>query len=145
MADIVRRIDRLRLAAQRHVVQHIDMRRALCLFQDAVEHTGLDHLPLGEWHIQRAQEIGIGKQLLLRRLLVHAQDQRHACLFQRFGGSHIGLDHEFFDQPHGFQPLAIGDGFHLAVFADHDAPFRQIEVQRIAHIARLGKRLIGAP
>ena len=58
-----------------------------------------------------------------------AIDLRALLLLQRFGGADIGLDHHLFDEAHGFQTLAEGDGFHLAVFADDDAPFRKIEIE----------------
>ena len=130
MADIAGVIDRLGLAAQHHIVHHRLMRRAFGARQDAVEGAGLHHLALGEIDVQGAEEIGKGEQLFLRRRVVHAVDQRRAGFFQRFGGGDIGQHHEFLDQPHGFQPLAIGDGGDMAVRAQHDAPFRQVEIQR---------------
>ena len=74
-------IDRLRLAAQHHVVHHRFMRRALGAGQDAVEGAGLHHLALGEIDVQGAQEVGEGEQLFLRRRVVHAVDQRRALAF----------------------------------------------------------------
>ena len=117
MADIGRVIDRLGLGAQHHVVHHRFMRLALGGRQDAVEGAGLDHLALGEVDVEGAQEVGKGEQLFLRGRVVHPVDQRRARLFQRLGGGDIGQHHEFLDQLHGFQPLAIGDGGDLAVGA----------------------------
>jgi hypothetical protein len=76
---------------------------------------------------------------------VDAVDERLARLFQRFGRGDIRLDHHLFDQPHRFQPVAIGDGFDLAVFADGNAPFRQIEIERLAPVAGDRERLVRGP
>ena len=145
MAQVVRGIDRLRLGAQHDVVHHLLVRAVLGVCQDAVEDGGLHHLALGEIHADGAQVIGKGEQLFLGRFLVHAIDQRHARLFQRLRRRHIGQHHEFLDQAHGFQAFSKRDGGNLAVGADLDAPLGQIEVERIARLARFDQCPIRRP
>ncbi len=145
VSDIGRIVDCLCLASQHHVIHHRFMRFALGLVQDAVEGAGLDHLALGEADVEGAQEVGEGKELFLRWRVMHAVDQRGPGLLQRLGGRDIGQHHEFLDQLHGFQPLAIGDGSNLAVGAQHHPAFRQIEIQRIAQIARHSQGFVGGP
>ena len=69
-----------------------------------------------------------GLQLVLRRFLVHPEELRHLLGNQRLGRGDIGEDHEFLDQPVRIQPVAEVDRLHLALFAELDAPLRQVEV-----------------
>ena len=108
MADIVGVVDRLRLAAQHHVVHHRSRAAVPLAFgQNAVEGARLHHLALGEADAEGAQEVGEGEQLLLRRRRrARGRSAGVRRFLQRLGGRDIGQHHELLDQPHGFQPLA---------------------------------------
>ena len=67
--------------------------------------SGLQHAAFGEGDIERREEFAQRVDLLDRRLVVHAIDQRHARLLEGLGGGHVGEDHEFLDQPVRLQPL----------------------------------------
>ena len=139
------RIDRLRLRAQHDVVHDVLVRPALGVRENFVEHAGLENLALGEIDADGAQIVGEAEQLLLRRMFVDAIDERRLLVFQRFGRGDVCQHHELLDELHGFQPLAIGDGFHLAVFAQNDPPLGQIEVERIALLPLYRQRLVAGP
>ena len=66
-----------------------------------------------------------------------AVEQAQALRLQRLGGGDVGEDHEVLDQPVGVEALAEGDGKHLAVVGEDDAALGEVEVQRLAQVARL--------
>ncbi len=80
--------------------------------------------------------------LLLRRLVMHAVDQRYTRFFQRFGGGDIGEDHEFLDQPVRFQPFGADDAIDGAVGFQQDLALGQVEIERLALVARAHERLV---
>ena len=108
MADIVGRVDRLRLGAQHHLVDDVCVRAALARSQDAVEVARrATACALGEAAGRASQEVAQRSSFSLRGRVVHAVDQRAcACALQRLGGGDIGLDHELFDQLVRLEPLA---------------------------------------
>ena len=70
-------------------------------------------------------------------------DERRVRPLERLGGSHIGEDHEFFDQAMRVEPLRRDDPVHRAIRFEQDLAFRQIEVERVACIARGLERPVG--
>ena len=76
---------------------------------------------------------------------MHPIDQAAALLLKGLRCCDICQHHELLDELHGFQPLAEGDGLHLAVLAEHDAALRQVEIERIAHATLDRQRLIAGP
>ena len=69
-----------------------------------------------------------------------AVEQAQALRLQRLGGGDVGEDHEVLDQPVGVEALAEGDGKHLAVVGEDDAALGEVEVQRLAQVARRVRR-----
>ena len=143
VAVVLRRIFGLRLRAQHHLVDELLDVLAFDLRQDAVELLGPHRAALGQRDVQRVEELAQRLDLLQRRLVVHAIDQRHARLFQRLGGGDIGEDHELLDQPVRLQPLRRDDAIDGAVGLEQDFPLGQIEVERTARVAGFLQRLIG--
>ena len=104
MAEILRRIFGLRLAAQHDLVdQPLDL-AAFDLGKNAIEAVGFQHAALGQRDVDRRQKFAQRIEFFLGRLVVHAIDQRHARALASFGGGDIGQNHELFDQPVRFQP-----------------------------------------
>ena len=99
VAVVLGRIFGLRLRAQHHLVDELLDVLAFDLVEDAVELLGAQRAALGQRDVQRFEEFAQRLDLLQRRLVVHAIDQRHARLLERFGGRHVGEDHELLDQP----------------------------------------------
>ena len=104
---------------------------------------GLQHLPLrqheagGRGHLaQRVELFGAG-------FLVDAEQQRGFLRDQRLGCADVGEDHEFLDQFMRVEPVLEGHAGDLAVLVQFDAPFRQIEVERLPPRARLRKGGVG--
>ena len=93
---------------------------------------GLQHLPLGKRQADGFHHLAQGLELFRARLLVHPVEQAQALFLQGLGGGDVGEDHEVLDQAMGVEPFAEGDGQHLAFVRQHDPPFRQVEVQRLA-------------
>ncbi len=133
----------LRLAAQHDFVDELLVVAALHLLEDAVEGFRLEHAAFGERNVERGEEFVQRGDLLLRRLVMHAVDQRHARFFQRLGGGDIGEDHELLDQPMRFQPLGADDAIDGAVGLEQDLALGQIEIERLTLIARARQRFVG--
>ena len=140
---VLRRIFGLGLRAQHHLVDELLDVQAFDLRQDAVELLGPHRAALGQRDVQRVEELAQRLDLLQRRLVVHAIDQRHARLLQRLGGGDIGEDHELLDQPVRLEPLRGDDAIDRAVGLEQDFPLGQIEVERTAGVAGFFQRLIG--
>ena len=93
-------------------------------------------LALGERDVERGEEFAQRFDLLRRGLVVHAIDQRHARALQRLGRRHVGEDHELLDQPVRVEPLRHDDAVDRAVGLEQDLALGQIEIERLALVAR---------
>ena len=103
--------------------------------QDAVELLGAQRAALRQRDVERLQELAQRFDLLQRRLVVHAVDQRHARLLQRLGRRDIGEDHELLDQPMRVEPLRRDDAIDRAVGFQQDFALGQVEIERAARVA----------
>ena len=74
--------------------------------------------------------------LLLGRFIMHPIDKRQRLLFKHFGRGDVGEDHEFLDQAVRVEPLRHDDAIDCAVRLQQDLSFGQIEIERIALVAR---------
>ena len=140
MAEILRRIFRLRLAAQHDFVDQPFDVAALYARQDAIERIRPQRAALGQRNVERRQKLPQRIDLFRRRLVVHAIDQRDARALAGFGGGHVGEDHELLDQPVRFQPLRDDHAIDRAVGFEHDLALGNFEIERAR--ARRGR---GAP
>ncbi len=143
VAVVLGRIFRLRLAAQRHLV---DQRLVLGAFharQYLVEVAGPHHLALGQVDVERGEEFAQRLDLLRARLVVHAVDQRRARPLQSLGGRHIGEDHEFLDQPVRIETRRNDHAIDGAVGFQQDLALGQVEIERLAFLALVQPRAIG--
>ena len=78
---------------------------ALGARKNAVEVRGPHVLALGELDPQRRQKLAEVGELLHRRRVVGAVDERRKLRFQRLGGGDVGQNHELLDQPMRVEPL----------------------------------------
>jgi len=76
---------------------------------------------------------------------VDAVHHRRLLRLQRLGGGDVGGDHVILDQPVRIEPLARGDRHDPALLVEDDAAFGQVEVERLARIARLRQRAPAGP
>ena len=78
------------------------------------------------------QEVAQRRELLVGRRRVHAVHRRLVAALQFLRRGDVGQDHEFLDQPVAVETRARRDAAHAAVAVEHDAAFRQVEVERAA-------------
>ena len=109
MAIILRRIFRLRLRAQHHLVDKRFVILAADLAEHAIEQGRAQGTTLRKRQIKRFQEFLEIMNLLLGRFVVYPIDKRQRLLFKHFGRGDVGEDHEFLDQPVGVEPLRHDD------------------------------------
>ena len=76
---------------------------------------------------------------------MHPVDDRRALGFQGLGRGDVGLDHELFDQAVRGQPVGRDDALDPAVLVDQDLALGEIEIERLAPVARSRQRGIGGP
>ena len=143
MAEILRAVIGLRHGAERGEVDELALVASRGLVQQAVEMRGLEHLALGEGEARGVGSVAQGFELVLRRLLVNAEEQGRLLLDQLLRRRDVGEDHELLDQPVRVEPFGEVDAFHDAILAEADAPFGQVEVERLAALARRLERGIG--
>src|ERR1700733_15400273 len=135
MAEILRRIFRLRLRAQYYFVDEpIDV-AALDPRQDAVERIRPQRAALWQRDIERRQEFAQRIDLFRARLVMDAIDERNARALAGFRRGDVGEDHEFLDQPVRFQPLRHDHAVDRAVRLDHDLALGNLEVEGTALVA----------
>src|ERR1700691_727509 len=84
MAEILRRIFRLRLTAQHHLVDHALGIAALYHLQDAVDRIRAECPAFGDGNIERRQKLPQRSDLLRGRLVVDAIDQRDVAALASF-------------------------------------------------------------
>ncbi len=143
MADILRAVERLRLAAQDELVDHRGVGRAGGLLQQAVEVARSHRLPLGEAQadaLQPLEKLAQGLELGRVRRIVDAVHAGLVQFFQRLGGGDVGGDHEFFNQLVAVETLAPLDARDMALGIQDDAALREIEVECAALGPRLAER-----
>ena len=114
---------------------------ALHARQNLVEVAGPHRLALGEADVERREEFAQRLDLLRRRLVVHAVDQRRARALQRLGRRDVGEDHELLDQPVRVEPRRDDHAIDGAVGLEQDLALGQIEIERLA----LGALALDAP
>src|SRR6185312_9018042 len=90
MAVIVRRIFRLRLRTQHHLVDKRFVILAADLAEHAIEQGRAQGTTLGKRQIERLQEFLEVVNLLLRRLVMYAIDKRQRLLFKHFRRGDVG-------------------------------------------------------
>ena len=74
-----------------------------------------------------------------------AVDQPLAFGLQRLGRRDIGLDHEFFDELVGVEPVGNDDAVDRAVGLQQDLALGQVELERLACVAAALQHLVGGP
>ena len=109
MAVILRRIFRLRLRAQHHLVDQRLVILAADLAEHAIEQRRAQRAGFRKRQIERLQEFLEVMNLLLGRFVVHPIDKRQRLLFKHFGRGDVGEDHEFLDQPVRVEPFGHDD------------------------------------
>ena len=133
----------LRLRSQHHLVDKLLVVLAFDLGEDAIELLGTHCAALRHGNVQRRHELPQRLDLLQRRLIVNAVDQRHPRSFECLGRGDVGEDHELLDQPVRFQPLRRDDAIDGAVGLEQDLPLGQVEIERPARLAGFLQRVIG--
>ncbi len=81
--------------------------------------------------------------LLLARLVVYPIDKRQRLLFKHFGRGDVGEDHELLDQAMRVEPLGHDHAIDRSVGFEQNLAFGQIEIERIALVAREFYQRIG--
>lgn len=89
-----------------------------------------------EGDVERLQEFRERVDFFQRRLVVHAVDQRERLLLQHLGCRDVGEDHELLDQLVRVETLRHDDTINRAVALQEDLALGQIEIERIALVAR---------
>ena len=87
--------------------------------------------------IERFQEFLKVMNLLQRGFIMHPVDKRQRLLFKHFRRRDIGEDHEFFDQFMRIEPLRHDHAVDRTVELQQDLALGNIEIERIAFVARL--------
>ena len=136
MAEIVRAVDRLALAAQDRLVDQPRRRLAFDGVQHAVEVGRAQALADRDGDAERAQELAQRFELGRVGLVVDAVEAGHVALLERLRRRHVGQHHELLDQLVAVEPLAHADLGDAAVVAQPDQPLGQVEVERAALLAR---------
>ena len=103
---------------------------------------GFEHLTLGQRQARGLRHLTQSVEFLGRGFFVDPEQKRRALGDERFGGADIGEHHEFLDQAMGVQPLLEGDGGDRAILAQFDAPFWQVQLQRLPPFAGRHKRCV---
>ena len=136
MAVILGGVFGLGLRAQHHFVHQRFGIVPLDLRQHVIEQRGAQRAAFRERQIEGFQKFLQIMNLLERRFIVHPIDKRQRLLFKHFGRRDVGQDHEFFDQLVRIQPLRHDDAIHGAVGLQQDLAFGNVEIERIAFVAR---------
>ncbi len=95
----------LRLRAQHDFADQREMVMAFELCQHAVEQSRAQRAALREGDVERLQKFLERVDLLQRRLVMHAVDQRERFLLQHLGRRDVGEDHELLDQLVRVEPV----------------------------------------
>jgi hypothetical protein len=103
---------------------------------DAVEGRRLDHLAERELDPEGGEIILERDQLLAARRLVDAVHDRRLLRLERLGRGDVGGDHIILDQPVRVEPLARRDRHDAALLVEHHAALGQVELERLALVAR---------
>ena len=102
-----------------------------------VEGFRLEHATLGEGNVERGEKFAQRLYLLHPRLVVHAIDEGRARAFKRFCRGDVRQDHELLDQTVRFQSFGRDHAIDGAIGFQQDFAFRQIEIERLALVARV--------
>ncbi len=105
------------------------------LRQHAVEQSRAQRAAFREGNVQRLQKLRERVDLLQRRLVMHAVDQRERLLLQHLGRRDVGEDHELLDQLVRIETFGHDDAIDRAVALQEDLALGQIEIERIALVA----------
>ncbi len=147
MAVVLRRVFRLRLGAQHHLVDEV-LVGACCRtrVEDAVEQLGPQRaLRLGSSMPIDAQELAERLPASPAGLVVHAIDQRRLLAFQRLGCGNVGEDHELLDQPCAHRAASGRHTVDRAVLLQQQLALGQVEIERAARLRGAIERVIGRP
>ena len=112
---------------------------------DAVEGRRLDHLAERELDPEGREIILERDQFLAARRFVDAVHHRRLLRLERPGRGDIGGDHIILDQPVGVEPLARRDRHDPPLLVEHHPPFGNIELERLALVARGEQRPPAGP
>ena len=145
VAEVLRGVVGLGHRAQHAHVDHLGVFGAGHAVEQAVEVGGLEHLALGERQADRLDDLAQGFELFRARFLVDAVEQAQALFLERLGGCDVGEDHELLDDAVGVEALAEGDGQDAALVGEHDPALGEVEVQRLAAVARAAGGAPGGP
>jgi hypothetical protein len=135
----------LRLGAQHDLVDEEAVLRVADAFEDAIEKRGFERPLLWQFQSDRRQNLAERPHLLERGLVVNPVDQVGARLLQSLGGSDVGEDHEFLDQPVRVETLGHEDAVDGAVVLEKDLALGEIEKERLADVTRLLHATVGGP
>ena len=112
---------------------------------DPIEDRRPDHLAEREFDIECREIIFQRDQLLAARRLVDAVHDRRLFALQRLGRRDVGGDHKILDQAMRVEALARRHGEDAALLVEHDAAFGQVELERLALVARSEQRAPRGP
>ena len=131
MAVVLRGVFGLGLAAQHDLIDELLGVAALHPVENEVEAAPAGALRLlGKRDVERRQELAQRVELLQRRLVMDAVDERRVRPLQRLGGRDIGEDHELLDQPMRVEPRRRDHPVDGVVGLEHDLALGQIEIER---------------
>ena len=143
VAIVLRGVFRLRLRAQHDLVDQLLVLGAFHARKDLVEVARAQRLTLGQRDVECGKKFAQRLELLRRRLVVHAIDQRGSRALQRLGRRDVGEDHELLDQPVRIEARRNHDAIDRAVWFEQDLALGQIEIERLALRALALDRRVG--
>ena len=143
MAVILGGVFGLGLRAQHHFVHQRFGIVSPDLRQHAIEQGGAQRAAFRERQIEGFEEFLQVMNLLERRFIVHPVNKRQRLLFKHFGGGDIGQNHKFFDQFVRIEPFRDDDAIDGAVGFQQDLALGNVEIERIALVARALDHRIG--
>ena len=135
----------LGLAAQYLLHDQRQQKFVVDLVDQVVEHRRLDDLAHGKAHVEAFEIVFQRDQLFARRRFVDAIDDRRLLRFQHLRRSDIGDDHIILDHAVRIEAFADRDLYNLALVVEHHALFGEIEIERLALVARPGEQLPAGP
>ena len=144
MAEVVRRVSRLGLAAQDHEVDKMFVGRAADLGEQGVEMAGPQAAAAGQAELEGGEEFAQTFDLGRVGMLVNPVHAGILAPLQGFRRGHVGGDHAFLDQPVAVVTGHGANRLDRTGVVEDDAQFGQLELQRAARAARLCQRPVDA-
>ena len=132
VAGIARGVDRLLHRAQQHRVDLRCVRPVLGGQRDRLQLGRLGVVAQTETQAQRAQVVLQGHPFFGRRPLVHPKQRRVFVAFDELGGTDVGRQHRFLDQPVRLGAGARNDLLDAAVVVADDLGLGALKINRTA-------------